>query len=59
MGELVAAVEGFAVAGGLELALMCDITICSENAMIVDPHLDLGLVPGDGIHSAFIETMGK
>ena len=37
---------------------MCDITICSENAMIVDPHLDLGLVPGDGIHSAFIELMG-
>ncbi len=41
-----------------ELALMCDITICSDNAMIVDPHLDLGLVPGDGIHSAFIECLG-
>jgi enoyl-CoA hydratase/carnithine racemase len=41
-----------------ELALMCDITICSENAVIVDPHLDLGLVPGDGIHSAFIEILG-
>ena len=41
-----------------ELALMCDITICSEGAIIVDPHLDLGLVPGDGIHSAFIELLG-
>jgi enoyl-CoA hydratase/carnithine racemase len=41
-----------------ELALMCDITICSDNAVLVDPHLDLGLVPGDGIHSAFIELMG-
>jgi enoyl-CoA hydratase/carnithine racemase len=41
-----------------ELALMCDITICSDNAIIVDPHLDLGLVPGDGIHSAFIEILG-
>ena len=41
-----------------ELALMCDITICSDNAIIVDPHLDLGLVPGDGIHSAFIELLG-
>ncbi|MDJ0866118.1 MAG: enoyl-CoA hydratase/isomerase family protein [Myxococcota bacterium] len=44
--------------GHTELALMCDITICSDNAMIVDPHLDLGLVPGDGIHSAFIEILG-
>jgi enoyl-CoA hydratase/carnithine racemase len=41
-----------------ELALMCDLTICSENTIILDPHLDLGLVPGDGIHSAFIELMG-
>jgi enoyl-CoA hydratase/carnithine racemase len=41
-----------------EIALMCDITICSDNAVLVDPHLDLGLVPGDGIHSAFIELMG-
>jgi enoyl-CoA hydratase/carnithine racemase len=41
-----------------ELALMCDITICSEGSIIVDPHLDLGLVPGDGIHSAFIELLG-
>ena len=41
-----------------ELALMCDITICADHTVIVDPHLDLGLVPGDGIHSAFIELMG-
>ena len=41
-----------------ELALMCDLTICSDNTVLVDPHLDLGLVPGDGIHSAFIELMG-
>ncbi|MCP5060629.1 MAG: enoyl-CoA hydratase/isomerase family protein [bacterium] len=45
-------------AGHSELALMCDITICSNNAVIIDPHLDAGLVPGDGIHSAFIELMG-
>jgi enoyl-CoA hydratase/carnithine racemase len=41
-----------------ELALMCDLTICSDNTIIVDPHFDIGLVPGDGIHSAFIELMG-
>jgi enoyl-CoA hydratase/carnithine racemase len=44
--------------GHTELALMCDITICSDNTLIVDPHLDLGLVPGDGVHSAFIELLG-
>ena len=41
-----------------ELALMCDLTICSDNTILIDPHFDLGLVPGDGIHSAFIELMG-
>lgn len=41
-----------------ELALMCDLTICSDNAVLIDPHFDIGLVPGDGIHSALIELMG-
>jgi enoyl-CoA hydratase/carnithine racemase len=41
-----------------ELALMCDLTICADNTILIDPHFDLGLVPGDGIHSAFIEPMG-
>jgi enoyl-CoA hydratase/carnithine racemase len=44
--------------GHTELALMCDLTICSDNAVLLDPHVDIGLVPGDGIHSAFIELMG-
>lgn len=41
-----------------ELCLMCDITICSEDAVIFDPHYDVGSVPGDGIHSCFIELLG-
>lgn len=41
-----------------ELVLMCDITICSENAVIWDPHLAIGSVPGDGIHSCFLEILG-
>jgi enoyl-CoA hydratase/carnithine racemase len=44
--------------GHTELALMCDLTICSDNAIVIDPHFDIGLVPGDGIHSALIELMG-
>lgn len=41
-----------------ELAMMCDLTICSENTVIMDPHFSLGMVPGDGIHSAMIELLG-
>jgi enoyl-CoA hydratase/carnithine racemase len=41
-----------------ELCLMCDITICAEDAVIFDPHYDAGSVPGDGIHSCFQELLG-
>jgi enoyl-CoA hydratase/carnithine racemase len=41
-----------------ELCLMCDITICSEDAVIFDPHFKAGSVPGDGIHCAFQELLG-
>jgi len=41
-----------------ELCLMCDITICSENAVIFDPHFAISSVPGDGIHSCFQELLG-
>lgn len=41
-----------------EIALMCDITICSEDAVIYDLHYDIGSVPGDGIHSCFQELLG-
>lgn len=41
-----------------EICLMCDITICSEDTIIFDPHYDLSSVPGDGIHSCFQELLG-
>lgn len=41
-----------------EICLMCDITICSEDAVIYDLHYDIGSVPGDGIHSCFQELLG-
>lgn len=44
--------------GHAELALMCDICIMAEDAVISDPHFMLGIVPGDGIHSCFFELMG-
>ena len=42
-----------------EICLMCDITICSEDAIIFDLHYDIGSVPGDGIHSCFLELLGR
>jgi enoyl-CoA hydratase/carnithine racemase len=41
-----------------EIALMCDISICSEDAIIFDLHYPIGSVPGDGIHSCFQELLG-
>ena len=41
-----------------EICLMCDLTICREDAVIFDLHYDIGSVPGDGIHSCFQELLG-
>jgi enoyl-CoA hydratase/carnithine racemase len=41
-----------------EICLMCDLTICSDDAIIFDLHYDIGSVPGDGIHSCFQELLG-
>jgi enoyl-CoA hydratase/carnithine racemase len=41
-----------------EICLMCDITICAEDAVLYDLHYDIGSVPGDGIHSCFQELLG-
>ena len=42
----------------VEMCLMCDITICSEDTVLFDPHFAMGSVPGDGIHSCFLELLG-
>ncbi|HEX8977469.1 MAG TPA: enoyl-CoA hydratase/isomerase family protein [Solirubrobacteraceae bacterium] len=41
-----------------EIVLMCDITICAQDATIFDLHYDIGSVPADGIHNAFQELLG-
>lgn len=44
--------------GHAEVLLMCDLTICAEEAIIFDPHFNMGSVPGDGIHSCLQELLG-
>lgn len=45
---VIAAVNGYALGGGLEIALACNIRICSEKAQFGAPEVKLGIIPGDG-----------
>lgn len=45
---VIAAVNGYALGGGLELALACNIRLCSETAQFGAPEVKLGIIPGDG-----------
>lgn len=45
---VIAAINGFALGGGCEISMSCDIRICSENAVFGQPEVGLGITPGFG-----------
>jgi len=55
---IVGAINGAAIAGGLELALACDFLIASDRAWFADSHAEVGVLPGGGLTTYLTQVVG-
>lgn len=55
---IIGAINGFAITGGFELALMCDVLLASEHAKFADTHARVGIMPGWGLSQKLSRLIG-